>query len=581
MKQQRRSYLITRSLKKYLLASIITMAVANLNTMIDGILMGNILGPRALSAINLCLPVINAILALDTLLAAGAVMVAARALGQMDRKRLYEVFTLSSLSVWAAGILLLCTSAPLSRALSRLLSGEETLVPLCEKYIRVLLSGSIVIMYANSLSMFLDVCGHPKTVTAGMSLSVIVNILLDCVLVKLIGMDIGGAGWATVAGSTASTLFLSLFTIRKKELLRLSFRLKGLFRRLGEIVAKGVAQMIGMIAVTVLQIICNTFIQNAQGENGMFVLSVGYSLLGISSMVASGMCTAFTAIGGVLMGQKDHQGLRILFRQGMTVCLLTGVFFMLISILLPAPLASLFGADTEELLELAAASIPLIGTFMLAVAILLPFSTHYQVLGRFTLSSVTNLSIIAAVLVSCLTVSGLMPKERIWLAFPLSCVLGLLTLGIAAFVSRAFSGENVSFPDLIPRTEDPLERFDLSVACTQNGFEEGMERLWAYLEQSIPKKTAGRVGHCVEELLLNIVLYSGGDGSRYVDILILKDGDGVTALLRDNGTPFDTSSCAAGSKKNGLRMAHHFCPRIEYSYTFGQNMTLMKWPPEE
>ena len=50
--QQRKPYLVFRSIKHYLLASVITMAVANLNLMIDGILMGNFLGSDALAAIS-------------------------------------------------------------------------------------------------------------------------------------------------------------------------------------------------------------------------------------------------------------------------------------------------------------------------------------------------------------------------------------------------------------------------------------------------------------------------------------------------------------------------------------------------
>ena len=77
--RRRKAYLVSKSLRQYLLASVITMAVANLNLMTDSILMGNFLGPDALAAINLCLPVINLI----------------TALGQMDKRRATAVSSLS------------------------------------------------------------------------------------------------------------------------------------------------------------------------------------------------------------------------------------------------------------------------------------------------------------------------------------------------------------------------------------------------------------------------------------------------------------------------------------------------------
>lgn len=64
----RKSYLINRSLKVYLAASIVTMAVMNLN----GILMGRIIGPDALSAINASMPLNSMIAVVDTIFANGA-----------------------------------------------------------------------------------------------------------------------------------------------------------------------------------------------------------------------------------------------------------------------------------------------------------------------------------------------------------------------------------------------------------------------------------------------------------------------------------------------------------------------------
>ena len=71
MTQRRKPYLVTKSLRNYLFAAILSMAVGNINLLIDGILMGQFLGPDELAAINLSLPVINSIHALSILLSSG------------------------------------------------------------------------------------------------------------------------------------------------------------------------------------------------------------------------------------------------------------------------------------------------------------------------------------------------------------------------------------------------------------------------------------------------------------------------------------------------------------------------------
>ena len=578
VKQQRSAFLVTQSLKQYLVASIITMAVFNLNTMVDGILMGNFLGPEALAAINLCLPVVNIITTAGVLLYAGAVLIGANALGEMNRDRMNQVFTVSSFAQWILGIVLLIVSEPLGGLLGRLVSNGSELAPLCEKYIRVLLLGSTVLIYANALSSFVNVCGYPKAVTVIMSLSVAVNLLMDILLVRVIGMDIGGAAWASVAGNLVSVAGLVIFTTRRKGMLKLDLSAKKPFSMMGEIIVRSVAQTISVLAVTALEVICNIFVQKAQGTSGMFVLSIGYSILGVSSMVASGMNGAFTAIGGTMMGQKDYQGVRYLYRRGMIISLLTGAAFLLISLLIPRPLASLFGADTEELQTLAAASIPLICTFIMALTVLTPCTTHFQVIGRFALSSAVNLSIIISILVSCLAVSGIFPPEKIWLAFPMACILCLLTLCGGTCIVKLIAGEKVSFPELVPAEETEIRTFDISVACTREAFEAGMQELWGWLNESKHSELTPRIAHCVEEMLLNTIQHSGKNASHDIDVLLREDVAEVTALLKDDGVPFNTSACLTANKTYGLMLAHHYCRNIEYSYSFGQNMTMMKWP---
>lgn len=578
--KQRTSYLVSKSLRQYLVASIIAMAVFNLNTMVDGILMGNFLGPEALAAINLCMPVVNVITTLGVLLAAGAVLIAAKALGEMDRDRVNEVFTVSSFAQWILGLILLIVSGPLSGVLGRLVSNGGELAPLCEKYIRVLLIGSAVLVYANAFSNFVNVCGYPQAVSVIMSLSVAVNLLLDVLLVRVIGMDIGGAAWASVAGNMVSVLGLLVFTLRKKNMLKLTFSVKKPFAQLGEIVAKSVAQTISVLAITALEVICNIFVQTALGTDGMFVLSIGYSILGVSSMVAGGMSGAFTAIGGTMMGQKDYQGVRYLYRRGMLISLLTGIAFLLVALLVPRPLASLFGADTEKLQAMSSYGIPMICTFILAMTLLMPCSAHFQVIGRFALSSVVNLSMILSILLGCLVVSGFFPKENIWLAFPVACFLCLLTLFGGTCAVKLSAGKKISFPELVPAEETEVRTFDMSVSCTQEAYETGMRDLWNWLHEGKNSKLSPRIAHCVEELLLNTIQHSGRNASHDIDVLLREDAEEVTALLKDDGVPFNTSACLSENKTYGLKLVHHYCPEIEYNYSFGQNMTLMKWPAD-
>lgn len=577
MTQQRKPYLVTKSLRNYLFAAILSMAVGNINLLIDGILMGQFLGPDELAAINLSLPVVNSIHALSILLSVGGVMIAARALGKMNRKRLYEVFTISIFAVLTVGLLILIFSKPLSGFTAHLITSDKSLVSLCEKYVYILMLGGIPIMCTDVLSAYLNVTGHPKVVTVGTCMSVFVNISMDVLLVKVFRMDIGGSALATVLGNIARLVFFVLFILRKKDLLKFTFRISNPFRDLGEIISKSIAETVAVFAVVALQVICSGFVQASLGAPGMFVLSIGYSILGLSLMASDGMSTTFTAIGGNMMGQKDYQGLRFLFRRGILICFLAGLMFFFVGLLFPGPLATLFGADTEALKELSSRGIPFITTFILALTVMTPVSTHLQVLGHFALSTAANIMQLVSIFVSCLLVGKLLPPEDIWYAFPLACALCLLSTFVLCIIGKLFSRIPVNFPSLIPVDDPESKHFELSVACTEDALHEATEELWMYLDDNSFGKLSPRVAHSVEELLVNTIQHSG-DATHYIDILIGADSNELTVLLKDDGAPFDTSSCPSAKKKNGLKIAHHYCGSISYSYTFGQNMTLMTWP---
>ncbi|MCR4655775.1 MAG: hypothetical protein K5770_06050 [Lachnospiraceae bacterium] len=78
------SYLINRSLNKYLMASIASTAIMSINGMVDSVLMGQLIGPETVSAIQNAVPVMGVIASISLLLSTGASIIATKALGRRD-----------------------------------------------------------------------------------------------------------------------------------------------------------------------------------------------------------------------------------------------------------------------------------------------------------------------------------------------------------------------------------------------------------------------------------------------------------------------------------------------------------------
>ena len=82
--KNRNSYLINKSLKNFMVASIATMAIMNINGIVDSIIMGHLIGPEAVSAIQNVVPVIGLLSGISFLFSAGASIITAKALGRRD-----------------------------------------------------------------------------------------------------------------------------------------------------------------------------------------------------------------------------------------------------------------------------------------------------------------------------------------------------------------------------------------------------------------------------------------------------------------------------------------------------------------
>ena len=91
----RKPYLISQAIKTYIFASILTMAIGQLNALVDSLLMGHLIGPEALSAIMLSFPVLNLATIAYILLSSGAAMMAGKAIGARDYEKSSNIFSVS------------------------------------------------------------------------------------------------------------------------------------------------------------------------------------------------------------------------------------------------------------------------------------------------------------------------------------------------------------------------------------------------------------------------------------------------------------------------------------------------------
>lgn len=575
MMKIRNSYLISRSLRRFLMASIATMAIMNINSIVDSILMGRLISPEAVSAIQNVVPVTGFFAGITSLFSAGASIITTKALGRRDFDEASSSITVAVTSCLGFGLIVSLFTGALAPRISSLLCQDPALYENTYKYLFVIMAGSFLMFLLNGMSILIESIGYPRLVSFAMLSSVIVNLICDILYVKVFSMDISGAALATLTGAFIGVITLFIFLFRERKMLGIRPYFRGFASMMGRNVVMGIPSFLGNLAITLLIFICNYFVQSVHGETGVFVMSIGYAMVSLGQMISGGVQGAFLGIGGLLVAQRDYDGLRRLVKRGLAISCGFALLCFLAVLFVSDELAALFGATDPATIRLTGQGLPLITTMNFSLGVILPLAIVYQINDHSVISALSASSLLFGMGIAFILAKYL--TGIIWVAFPIGTALSIAFVLLCSILVRRKAGGNAESVLLIPAPLDDTTRFDISVPCDRSSVGEAVRRACDFLSGKATHDTILHISHCMEELLLNYAEHSGKSQKAYMDISILCDRDAITLIVKDDGIPFDPIHAANEEMKAGLKVVQAFMSDASYSYSLGQNIVIMKW----
>ena len=575
MMKNRNSYLISRSLRRFLMASIATMAIVNINTIVDSVLMGQLISPEAVSAIQNVVPIMGLIAGITSLLSAGASIIATKALGRRDFDEASSSITVAVSSCLGFGLIVSLLTGVLAPRICSLLCQDPALYENTYKYLYVIIAGAFLMFLLNGTSIIVESIGYPRLVSFAMLSSVIVNLICDILYVKVFLMDISGAALATLTGSLIGVIALFVFLFWKRKMLGIRPYFRGFASMMGRNVVMGIPPFLGNLAITLLIFMCNYFVQSVHGETGVFVMSIGYAMVSLGQMISGGVQGAFLGIGGLLVAQRDYDGLRRLVKRGLAISCGFALLCFLAVLFVSDELAVLFGATDPATIRLTGQGLPLITTMNFSLSVILPLAIVYQINDHSVISALSASSLLFGMGIAFILAKYL--TGIIWVAFPIGTALSIAFVLLCSILVRRKAGGNAENVLLIPEPLDDTTRFDISVPCDRSSVGEAVRRACDFLSGKATHDTILHISHCMEELLLNYAEHSGKSQKAYMDISILCDRDAITLIVKDDGIPFDPIHAANEEMKAGLKVVQAFMSDASYSYSLGQNIVIMKW----
>ena len=339
-------------LLRFTLPSIVMMAFSSIYGVVDGVFVSNFVGADPFAAVNLIMPFLMILGAVGFMLGAGGSALVAYMLGVGNERKANETFSLLMYVLITLGAIFTVLGLLFLESVARLLGADETLLPYCVSYGRVILIALIPFMLQNAFQSFLVTAERPHfglyiTIAAGVT-----NIVLDALFIAVFRWGLAGAALATGIGQCIGGVVPAVYILRQKDLPLRFAPFKFEATPILQACANGSSEFMSNISTSFVSMLYNMQLLRMLGEDGVSAYGVLMYVQLIFIGTAIGYSIGSAPIVSHHFGAGNHDELKNKLKKSLTLMGITGVALTMLALGLAAPLAKIFVGYDEGLLNL-------------------------------------------------------------------------------------------------------------------------------------------------------------------------------------------------------------------------------------
>lgn len=570
----RNEAIIKRKTKEFFEIGTVVTASTYLFYVIDFMLIGNILGADAVAVAGLCDSFVDIAEFPGFALSSGGPIAAGILLGRRENEKANGIFTLTFLLSIIGGLVCLLL-LPFRDFFARAMTDNGPLASDTASYIGWTLVRAPFVSISMTLSAFAILDNHSRLAMAMVVTSNAVNLVLDYVFMKHLGLGVSGAAAATLAGTFVGILIGFAYLIPGKRNFRFVRCACG-FREMAGMLASssssfGFDKASRIFAGLVINIILFRF----AGSIGVALYAVYGRLKFILRIIVGGALKTISSLGSILYGERDYFGLRKMLNYLIKNTYLMMAVLIILLAFMPKAFLRAYGLAEEPMTVLAfrlmLMSIPFF--WMNDILAVLYASIQRQKLSVMLLA-LQNVVLRIILLFLCVRgFSGLgypqLPAISIWCI--LVELLSLLT--VLAYEKGRYGKIAISEPD--DGKSDECHMFSLD--GTEKSVADVHREIECFcLRNKIPRSKGVFLAIAFEDVVINIIGHSKGVDA--IDICLLRERNDLIVRIRDNGSPFDPLSYVDQDdilQRNNIRLLEKMTDRKSYSRIMDMNNTVL------
>lgn len=563
---ERNPYLVNKAFRSYLVSTILSTMAVSLGSMLGGIVVGNVLGTTELGAVNVMMPIIQLLAALNALINIGGATVMAIHVGRGDETSARGIFTRSMVLSLVVSVAIAVLGVVFIDPIMSVLCSDEALRPVAQEYGILVFAMSPLYIIMPGIGTFVRTDNAPRLATVAFLASNVVMLVLGFVLMEYTDMGLTGFAVATAVGYVAGIAVLAVHFLKPGRAIGVG---RGPVTS-SEILYMGspTALAMGLIMVNMLGI--NMLVLDTMGEDGMAVRSVCLNIQMISSIFVSGISQTLQPVGGALFGSKDIGGMRMVVRTASVFLMAVAVVITVLAIAVPGMFLTLYGVTDTALHDSAVADIRLFAPYLLFQAVNYMVMVMYQVFGNKPLS--LSISVMECFFILALAYA-LCPVDDsfVWASFGIGEALVSVVILVVSRVMR-MRDPSLSGIALLRVPDGPTEGF--SMRADASDLDEVLDDATEFMKDAnVPEKEIDDARRCLSEVLPRMSESLGPDGKGYIDIVLRADPDGVNVTVRSAGDQADPLDYAEDGRP--AMVADGRCGSVKYTRGINQNNVIM------
>ena len=338
-------------LMRFAIPSVVSMLVNALYNIVDQIFIGTGVGYLGNTATTVSFPLQTIILALGTMIGAGASAYAAIKLGEKREQEAEHTLGNAFFMLVLAGIIIMVVGLVFLEPILYLFGATAKNFAYSQDYASIILLGTVFNLLGIGLSNMARTDGSPNIAMLSMIAGAVLNTILDPIYIFVFHWGVKGAAIATITSQIIGAVILVYYFLKKSTMRLHISQMKIKKTIFVSILSLGFSSCITQTAATIMQVVMNNslvYYGDLTSTTGDVALSAMGIVLKISMIITSiciGIGIGAQPILGFNKGARQPKRIKETYKKASSIAVLTSIIGWGVCIAIPGVILSLFGSS--------------------------------------------------------------------------------------------------------------------------------------------------------------------------------------------------------------------------------------------